>query len=203
MLGVFLLPAFTRQGHERQDLLSPAMKCMCAQTRPWFILSSERVLGGMEFEPMLTPREKIPSTGKCPQRRIEPATMWTASPNTTNELFQPPIPSSPDVFRYFLRYTPVTHSFPVFLDNRIYPIMGETFRRVAEFHLLKTARQGNLYFEISTPFPPPPPPSSSKKKRIVPFPIQLKAVANLDPSGEVHVASALHLFINSVIVCAV
>ena len=25
----------------------------------------------MEFEPMLTPREKIPSTGKCPQRRIE------------------------------------------------------------------------------------------------------------------------------------
>ena len=27
------------------------------QTRPRFILSSERVLGGMEFEPMLTPRE--------------------------------------------------------------------------------------------------------------------------------------------------
>ena len=36
------------------------MKCMCAQTRPRFILSSERVLGGMEFEPMLTPREKSP-----------------------------------------------------------------------------------------------------------------------------------------------
>ena len=34
-----------------------AMKCMCAQTRPWFTLSSERVLGWMEFEPMLTPRE--------------------------------------------------------------------------------------------------------------------------------------------------
>ena len=28
-----------------------------AQTRPRFILSSEGVLGGMEFEPMLTPRE--------------------------------------------------------------------------------------------------------------------------------------------------
>ena len=27
---------------------------------------------------------KIPSTGKCPQRRIEPATLWTASPSTTN-----------------------------------------------------------------------------------------------------------------------
>ena len=33
------------------------MKCMRAQTRPRFIFSSERVLGGMEFEPMLTPRE--------------------------------------------------------------------------------------------------------------------------------------------------
>ena len=32
---------------------------------------------------------KIPSTGKFPQRRIEPATLWTASPNTTNELFRP------------------------------------------------------------------------------------------------------------------
>ena len=37
-----------------------AMKCMCAQTRPRFILSSERVFGGMEFEPMLTLREKSP-----------------------------------------------------------------------------------------------------------------------------------------------
>ena len=37
-----------------------AMKCMCAQTRPRFILSSERVFWGMEFEPKLTPREKSP-----------------------------------------------------------------------------------------------------------------------------------------------
>ena len=77
VLGVFLLPAFTRLGHERQDLWVRAMKCMCAQTRPRFILSSERVFGGMEFEPMLT-------TGKCPQRRIEPVTLWTVSPSTTN-----------------------------------------------------------------------------------------------------------------------
>ena len=77
VLGVFLLPAFTRLGHERQDLWVRAMKCMCAQTRPRFILSSERVFGGMEFEPMLT-------TGKCPQSRIEPATLWTVSPSTTN-----------------------------------------------------------------------------------------------------------------------
>ena len=33
---------------------------------------------------------KIPSTGKFPQRRIEPVTLWTASPNTTNELSRPP-----------------------------------------------------------------------------------------------------------------
>ena len=37
-----------------------AMKCMCAQTRPYLILSSKRVFWGMEFEPMLTPREKSP-----------------------------------------------------------------------------------------------------------------------------------------------
>ena len=65
------------------------MKCMCAQTRPWFILSSKRVLGGMEFEPMLTPRDKSPIPENIPQRRIEPATLRTASPNTTNELFRP------------------------------------------------------------------------------------------------------------------
>ena len=35
-----------------------AMKCMCAQTRPRFILSSERVFWGMEFEPMLTQNKK-------------------------------------------------------------------------------------------------------------------------------------------------
>ena len=33
---------------------------MCAQTRSRFTFSSERVLGGMESEPMLTPREKSP-----------------------------------------------------------------------------------------------------------------------------------------------
>ena len=43
------------------------MKCMCAQTRPRFILSSERVLGGMEFEPMLTPREKSPLPENSPR----------------------------------------------------------------------------------------------------------------------------------------
>ena len=46
VLGVFLSPAFTRLGHERQNLLSPCDgMCVCAQTRPRFILSYETVLG--------------------------------------------------------------------------------------------------------------------------------------------------------------
>ena len=44
-----------------------AMKCMCAQTRSRIILSSERVFGGMEFEPMLTPREKSPLPKMSPE----------------------------------------------------------------------------------------------------------------------------------------
>ena len=43
------------------------MKCMCAQTRPRFVLSSEGVLGGMEFGPMLTPREKSPLPKMSPE----------------------------------------------------------------------------------------------------------------------------------------
>ena len=49
-----------------------AMKCMCAQTRPQFILSSERVFGGMEFEPMLTPREKSPLPENFPRGGSNP-----------------------------------------------------------------------------------------------------------------------------------
>ena len=43
------------------------MKCMYAQTRPRFILSSEGVFGGMELEPMLTPREKSPLPKMSPE----------------------------------------------------------------------------------------------------------------------------------------
>ena len=41
---------------ERRDLLS-LFDGMHVQTRPWLILSSERVFLGMESGPMLTPRE--------------------------------------------------------------------------------------------------------------------------------------------------
>ena len=48
------------------------MKCMRAQTRPRFILSSEGVFGGMEFEPMLTPREKSPLPENVPRGGSNP-----------------------------------------------------------------------------------------------------------------------------------
>ena len=61
-----------------------ATKCMYAQTRPRFILSSEGVFGGNGVWTHVNSKGKIPSTEKCPQRRIEPVTLWTASPSTTN-----------------------------------------------------------------------------------------------------------------------
>ena len=91
VLGVFLLPAFTGLGHERQDLLSPCdMKCMCAQTRPRFILSSEGVFGGMEFEPMLTPREKSPLPENVPRGRSNPRHCGQRAQALPTELFRPP-----------------------------------------------------------------------------------------------------------------
>ena len=46
----------------------------------------------MEFEPMLTPREKSPYRKISPEedRTRDAALRRTASPNTTNELFRPP-----------------------------------------------------------------------------------------------------------------
>ena len=64
MLGVFLSPAFTRLGHEMMNVRVfwvRLMEYMYAQTRPWFLLSSERVLGESSQNP--TPKGKIPSTG--------------------------------------------------------------------------------------------------------------------------------------------
>ena len=65
----------------------------CEQTRPRFILSSERVLGGMESEPMSTPREKSPLTeNNSPQISTEPTTLHQArqrGQRPTNELFRP------------------------------------------------------------------------------------------------------------------
>ena len=74
-----------------------AMKCMCAETRPRFILSSERVSWGMEFEPMLTPREKsplpenVPRGGSNPRRcgqRAQTLPMSYSGPPTSISVWQ-------------------------------------------------------------------------------------------------------------------
>ena len=69
-----------------------AMKCMCAQTRPQFILSSERVFGGMEFELMLTPREKSPLPENVPRGGSNPWRCGQRAQALPTELFRPPRP---------------------------------------------------------------------------------------------------------------
>ena len=83
-----------------------AMKCMCAQTRPRFILSSERVFGGMEFEPMLTPREKSSLPENVPRRGSNPRRCGQRAQALPTELFRPPPLDLP-----FLRTDPgICHS---------------------------------------------------------------------------------------------
>ena len=67
------------------------MKCMCAQTRPRFILSSERVFGGMVFEPMLTPREKSPLPENVPRGGSNPRHCGQRAQALPTELFRPPV----------------------------------------------------------------------------------------------------------------
>ena len=64
--------------------------CMCAQTGPRFILSSERVFGGMEFEPMLTPREKSPLPENVPRGGSNPRRCGQRAQALPTELFRPP-----------------------------------------------------------------------------------------------------------------
>ena len=67
-----------------------AMKCMCAQTRPRFIHSSERVFGGVEFEPMLTPREKSPLPENVPRGGSNPRRCGQRAQALPTGLFRPP-----------------------------------------------------------------------------------------------------------------
>ena len=91
VLGVFLLPAFTRLGHERQDLLSQCdeMHVCTDQTLVYTLI--QRSFWGNGVWTHVNSKGKIPSTGKCPQRRIEPATLWTVSPSTTNWAILAPV----------------------------------------------------------------------------------------------------------------
>ena len=77
MLGVFLLLAFTHLGHECQDLLSPC--------------DEMHVFGGMEFEPMLTPREKSPLPENFPRGGLNPRRCGQRAQALPTELFRPPV----------------------------------------------------------------------------------------------------------------
>ena len=64
MLGVFLLPAFTRLGHECQDLLSPCDGMLASTDKTSVYTLIRKSFGGMESEPMLNSKGGIPSTWK-------------------------------------------------------------------------------------------------------------------------------------------
>ena len=73
---VFLLLAFTRLGHECQDILSlcNGMHECTDYTSVYTLI--QKSFGGTEPEPMLTPREKYPLPEA--QRRIEPKALHHA-----------------------------------------------------------------------------------------------------------------------------
>ena len=79
--------------------LACAMECMCTQTRPWIVLWSERVLGGMESEPMLTPEEKshrLENFSSEEDRTHDAASKRTASPTH----YQQAVPASTACNKY-------------------------------------------------------------------------------------------------------
>ena len=67
-------------GHESQDLLSP-----CDEMH-----ASERVFGGMEFEPMLTPMEKSPLPENVPRGGSNLRRCGQRDQALPTELFRPP-----------------------------------------------------------------------------------------------------------------
>ena len=142
-----------------------AMKCMCAQTRPRFILSSEGVFGGMEFEPMLTPREKSPLPENVPRGGSNPWHCGQRAQALPTELFRPPIKiiwsklETKEQSNKMLIYctwsvpdhlvTPGTESLTHTLifwmqslthiyDSRILPVSTFSFSHLQNFHLFFT-----------------------------------------------------------------
>ena len=87
ILGVFLLPAFTTRTWTSGSFESVRWNA-CVHRLDLGLYSHPSFFGNGVWT-HVNSKGKIPSTGKFPQRRIEPATLWTASPKTTNELFRP------------------------------------------------------------------------------------------------------------------
>ena len=108
------------------------MKCMCAQTRPRFILSSEGVLEGMEFEPMLTPREKSPLPENVPRGGSNPRHCGQRAQALPTELFRPAPPPTPPPRLNILLHKPDRR--PV--GHRAGRLHVST-RRITEIHLIR------------------------------------------------------------------
>ena len=94
MPGVFMLPAFTRPGQERQDLSSLCDGMLdCVHKLDLGSYSHQKEFGGNGVRTHVNFKGKILSTGKkSPQRRIEPMTLRQAgqrAQHTTNQLFRP------------------------------------------------------------------------------------------------------------------
>ena len=116
MLGVFLLPAFTRLGHERQDLLSPCDEMhdldLGLYSHPkevffFFFFLGGGGGGGMEFEPMLTPRNKSPLPENFPRGGSNPRRCGQRAQT------RPRSYSVPRFFMYFSRKRPVMDVLPL------------------------------------------------------------------------------------------
>ena len=83
MLGEFLLPAFTRLGHECQDLLSLCDGMHVHRLDLGLYSHPKEFFSGMESEPILTPREKSRLNEKFSaeeDRTRDAASSRTASP---------------------------------------------------------------------------------------------------------------------------
>ena len=91
VLGVFLLPAFTRLGHECQDLFESVRWNACVHRLDLGLYSHPKEFWGNGVWTHVNSKGKIPSTGKCPQRSIEPATLWQRAQALPTELFRPPM----------------------------------------------------------------------------------------------------------------
>ena len=145
VLGVFFLPEFTRLGHERQDLLSPCDEMhVCTDWTSVHTLI-RKSFGGIGVWTHVNSKGKIPSPEKCPQRRIEPATLWTVSPNTTNELFRPPLITYEESRRRAGRALVLFSGI-----KKCWPITGKSFQtswRISSF--ISTCLQGRQPFTPS------------------------------------------------------
>ena len=68
MLGVFLLPAFIRLGHERQDLLKSVQWNACVHKLDLGLYSQPKEFGGIGVRIHVNSKGKIRSTGNIVSR---------------------------------------------------------------------------------------------------------------------------------------